>query len=91
MAEPQLEEHASCAAEFFWLTVASREDGCDRMFKEDLAMLLQNDQEADFAFGLFDLDGDGYVTEPEVHSRIQAMYGCASRFTSRWFQTQRSS
>jgi hypothetical protein len=72
MPEPQLEEHATCAAEFCWLTIASA-DLSERMFKEDLAALLQNEEEADFAFSLFDIDGDGYVTEPEVHSRIQAM------------------
>lgn len=78
MPEPQLDEHATCAAEFCWLTVAPAADiSSERMFKADLAVLLQNDQEAEFAFSLFDLDGDGYVTEPEVHSRIQSMYRSA--------------
>jgi hypothetical protein len=78
MAEPSLDEHATCAAEFCWLTVAPAAGiSSERLYKEDLAVMLQNEQEADFAFSLFDLDGDGYVTEPEVHSRIQAMYRCA--------------
>lgn len=77
MPEAQLDEHATCAAEFCWLTVAPAADiSSDRMYKADLAVLLKNDAETEFAFSLFDLDGDGYVTEPEVHSRIQGMYRC---------------
>ena len=79
MPETQLDEHATCAAEFCWLTVAPAADiSSERMFKADLAVLLKNDQEAELAFSLFDLDGDGYVTEPEVHSRIQTMYRSAA-------------
>lgn len=76
MTEPQLDEHATCAAEYCWLTV--RNDlGRDTMLKEDLAALLSGPEETEIAFGLFDLDGDSYVTEPEVHSRFQSMYRCA--------------
>lgn len=78
MTEPQLEEHATCAAEYFWLTV--RNDlSKDTMEKEDVVELLSGKDEANVAFGLFDLNSDGYVTEPEVHSRFQYMYryaGC---------------
>ena len=73
MTEPQVDEHAKCAAEYCWLTV--RKDlSRDTLLKEDLAALLPGPEETQFAFGLFDWDNDGYVTEPEVHARFQSMY-----------------
>lgn len=76
MTEPQLDEHATCAAEYCWLTV--RKDlGRDTLLKEDLAAVLPDEEDVDVAFHLFDYDGDGYVTEPEVHSRFRFMYRCS--------------
>lgn len=77
MSEPQLDEHATCAAEYCWLTV--RKDlSRDILLKEDLAELLSGEEETEVSFGLFDLNDDGYVTEPEVHSRFQSMYRSAA-------------
>jgi hypothetical protein len=77
MTEPQLEQHATCAAEYVWLTVR-RDLAVDKLFKDDLLAVLNQPDDAEFAFRLFDVDGDGYVTEPEVHSRFQVMYRCST-------------
>lgn len=80
MTETQLDEHATCAAEYCWLTV--RKDlSRDTILKDDLETLLASQDEIELAFGLFDMDGDGYVTEPEVHSRFQSMYRFATHFS----------
>eukprot|EP00892_Ulva_mutabilis_P010917 jgi/Ulvmu1/8198/UM041_0007.1 len=73
MPEEDLDEHASHAAEYCWLT-ARRDLTRERLFREDFEALLTDKPDADFTFSLFDLDGDGYVTEPEVHSRFQHIY-----------------
>jgi hypothetical protein len=73
MGEEELDEHASHAAEYCWLTV--REDVTStRMHKDDLLAVLNDENDADFAFSLFDLDGDGFVVEREVHARFQHIY-----------------
>ena len=51
-----------------------------KLLMEDLLPPLGNNEEdAEYAFGLFDLDNDGYVVEAEVHSRFQKMYRCVKR------------
>ena len=58
-----------------------RED-CSRDYlcQDDLLNKLPSDQKgAKFAYSLFDLDGDGYVTEPEVQGRFHKIYRCAAR------------
>lgn len=80
MTEGQLDEHATCAAEYCWLTVR-RDVSSDEMHKKDLAILFPSDEETDLAYCLFDTDGDGYVTEPEVHSVFQVMYRCVDHFS----------
>jgi hypothetical protein len=77
MTEQQLDEHALHAAEYFWWTV--RQDlSQNRVFKEDLAAILRDGEDTEQAFGLFDLDGDGYVVEQEVQNRFQKIYRCSS-------------
>ena len=49
---------------------------CGKLFRDDLDCILRNEDDADYAFSLFDLDGDGYVVEEEVHSRFQKIYRC---------------
>ena len=39
---------------------------------------LNNEADATFAFELFDVDGDGYVLEEEVHARFKQIYRCAA-------------
>lgn len=39
---------------------------------------LHNEDDATFAFELFDVDGDGYVLEEEVHTRFKHIYRCAA-------------
>lgn len=73
MTEEELEEHAAHAAEYFWWTVRQNLD-VHKVFKNDLMSVLKNANEADFAFGLFDLDRDGYVVQEEVHARFQKIY-----------------
>jgi hypothetical protein len=73
MPEAQLEEHATCAAEYCWLTV-KRDVSSDELLKKDLAMMFPSDEETDNAYALFDVDADGFVTEPEVHSAFKLMY-----------------
>jgi hypothetical protein len=78
MTELELDTHAAYAAEYFWWTC--RKDVNNKVvLKSSLRDRLSNDQEADFAFGLFDLDGDGYVVEEEVHARIRNLYRCVPR------------
>ena len=43
---------------------------------DDIASKLDEHDAAKFAFGLFDLDGDGYVIEPEVQGRFHKIYMC---------------
>ena len=76
MPERQLDEHATCAAEYCWLTVR-KDVMSDEMSKRDLAPMFTTDEETDITYSLFDVDGDGYVTEPEVHSVFKVMYRCA--------------
>ena len=45
-------------------------------------LAVQDDQAGDFAFSLFDLDGDGYIVEQEVHERFARIYWCAPQFGS---------
>jgi hypothetical protein len=73
MTEQELDEHAAHAAEYFWWTVRKNLDGIT-VCKSDLMAVLKNSNDADFAFGLFDLDGDGYVIQEEVHARFQKIY-----------------
>jgi hypothetical protein len=73
MDETELEDHATCAAEYCWLTVR-KDVSSDKMTKKDLAMLFPSDEKADLAYGLLDVDGDGFVIEPEVHAVFQVMY-----------------
>ena len=78
MSEQQLDEHAAHAAEYFWWTV--RQDLSERkLTRADLNAVLRDSEDADYAFSLFDLDGDGYVVEEEVQSRFQKIYRCASQ------------
>lgn len=73
MTEQQLDEHAAHAAEYFWWTV--RQDLSEgKLVRADMKAVLKDDEDADYAFGLFDLDGDGYVVEAEVQSRFQKIY-----------------
>lgn len=73
MPEEVLDEHATCAAEYCWLTVR-KDVSSDEMLKKDLAIMFPSDEETDLAYSLFDIDGDGFVTEPEVHSVFHHMY-----------------
>lgn len=58
MPEEELDEHASHAAEYCWLTARS-DLSSERLFKKDFEALLPDAQDAEFTFSLFDLDGDG--------------------------------
>jgi hypothetical protein len=78
MSESQVDEHATCAAEYFWLTVRT-DLSSDEMSKEDLEALLYSKEEAAYAFGLFDLDSDLKVKESEVHTRMQTLYRCCAK------------
>jgi hypothetical protein len=73
MTELELDTHAAHAAEFFWWTCRNNVDS-KVLLKSSLRDHLSNDQEADFAFGMFDLDGDGYVVEEEVQARFRNIY-----------------
>ena len=56
-------------------------DDCERekvMFDDITSKLGDNRDDAKFAFGLFDLDGDGYVIQPEVQGRFHKIYMCVS-------------
>lgn len=67
-------DRTSCR--YFWWVV--RQD-CRRqkVVREDMLVALEgNTANADFAFGLFDLNGDGFVLEGEVHARLQKIYRC---------------
>ena len=76
MSEIELDTHAAHAAEYFWWTVRT-DAHRQKLLMDDLLPRLNNDDEmAEFAFGLFDLDGDGFVVETEVQSRFQKMYRC---------------
>lgn len=68
--------HAAHAAEYFWWTARS-DISCHKVTKADLLASLNDEEDADYAFSLFDLDGDGYVVEEEVQSRFQHIYRCA--------------
>jgi hypothetical protein len=75
MTELELDTHAAHAAEYFWWTCRN-DISSNVLHKSCLRDRLSNDQEADFAFGMFDLDGDGYVVEEEVQARFQTIYRC---------------
>jgi hypothetical protein len=75
MSEVELDTHSAHAAEYFWWTCRGDIDS-KVLLKSSLRDRLSSDSEADFAFGLFDLDGDGYVVEKEVHARFQKIYRC---------------
>jgi hypothetical protein len=51
-----------------------RDVASDMLLKKDLAVLFPSDEETDQAYALFDVDADGFVTEPEVHSAFKLMY-----------------
>ena len=67
MPEEDLDEHASHAAEYCWLT-ARRDLTRERLFKEDFEALLSDKEDAEFTFSLFDLDGDGCTATPACRS-----------------------
>ena len=74
MTEVELDTHAAHGAEYAWWVLRG-DVNRQKLLMEDLLPLLGNDlEDAEYAFGLFDLDGDGYVVEAEVHSRLQKMY-----------------
>ena len=77
MSELELDTHAAHAAEYLWWT-ARRDVASRKLLLASVRARLDSDEEADFAFGLFDLDGDGFVVEDEVHSRVRQMYRCAA-------------
>lgn len=77
MSELELDTHAAHAAEYLWWT-ARRDVAAPKLLRESVRVRLASDAEADFAFGLFDLDGDGFVVEDEVHCRLRQMYRCAA-------------
>lgn len=58
MPEEDLDEHASHAAEYCWLT-ARRDFSRERLLRDDFEALLPDKHDSDFTFSLFDLDGDG--------------------------------
>lgn len=81
MSELEMDTHAAYAAEYFWWIVR-RNVQSQKVLKEDLLDRLNGDeQDASYAFSLFDLDGDGYVVEEEVQSRFQKIYRYATRHT----------
>jgi hypothetical protein len=65
MSEEQLDEHAAHAAEYLWCTC--RQDVTSpKLVLMDLQRVLHSDTDAEVAFSLFELDGDGFVVRP-VH------------------------
>ena len=82
MTELELDTHAAHAAEYFWWT-GRRNVQNTMLLKRSLRDKLDSDEEADFAFKLFDVDGDGWVLEDEVQSRFQQIYRCALAI-ARW-------
>lgn len=78
MSEIELDTHAAHAAEYFWWMGRSNITS-HKLTMEDMRACLSDDEDARFAFSLFDLDGDGYVVEEEVQGRFQKMYRCVPR------------
>lgn len=44
----------------------------------DFEAILADKEDAKFAYELFDLDGDGFVLETEVHERFEEIYRCVA-------------
>ena len=79
MTEMETDLHAAHAAEYFWW--AARPDiGSHKVTERDMAAVMGDARDGKRAFDLFDIDGDGYVVEEEVHARFQQIYRCASAF-----------
>ena len=72
MSEDQLDMHAHNAAEFLWCTVGDPTH--PKLAESDFEASLDSEEDAQFAFQLFDVNGDGFVVESEVHARFEAIY-----------------
>ena len=49
----------------------------------DFEAILHEEEDADFAYKLFDGDGDGFVVESEVHDRFEEIYRCLCPLSAR--------
>lgn len=72
MSEDELDMHAHNAAEFLWCTVG--DPASPKLTESDFEAVLDSSEDAQFAFQLFDVNGDGFVVESEVHERFEAVY-----------------
>jgi hypothetical protein len=75
MSEAQVDEHAKRAAEYFWWTCRQDVESII-LTREDLELLVSNEQDVDFLFRLFDCNDDGFVLVEEVVQRFTQMYRC---------------
>ena len=46
--------------------------------QKDFHAILEDQEDTEFAYKLFDNDGDGFVVESEVHDRFEQIYRCAA-------------
>ena len=74
MGEDELDKYAHNAAEFLWCTVGDPVH--PKLVWADFEEVLESPEDANFAFEMFDVDGDGFVVEAEVHERFEAIYRC---------------
>lgn len=76
MSEDELDKYAHNAAEFLWCTVG--DPAHPKLVEADFEDALESREDSHFAFQLFDVDGDGFVMESEVHQRFEAIYRCCN-------------
>lgn len=73
MTEEEARESGSHTAEYFWLTLR-RDPWADRLTRDDLMHILQDQAITDFVFSAFDINGDGCVEEHELHTRLHKCF-----------------
>lgn len=74
MSEDEPDKYAHNAAEFLWRTLG--DPAHPKLVRADFEEVLESPEDANFAFEMFDVDGDGFVVEGEVHERFEAIYRC---------------
>jgi hypothetical protein len=74
MTDDTLDNHAHNAAEYLWCTVGHAAK--TTLTQRDFEGVMKSAKDAEFVFGLFDVDLDGFVVESELHERFEAIYRC---------------